>query len=109
LIPVRSIVEFVQSARVLDLVLGVLLLEAVLMCATYPGRRWLQRAPETLANLAAAGCLLTAAHSSTVRGYWLLTLSALFGALVAHLVALRVRARAGARRQQLAPTGMTLV
>jgi hypothetical protein len=86
--------DLIRSGRVLDLVLTVVGLEMLWLLATRAGRRRMHGAPDVLAHLCSAAGLLTAAHLIIVRAHWIYAGMALGAALLAHLIALRVRSRA---------------
>jgi len=85
--------EFINSGRVLALALAPVMLEigALLALGALRSRTWV--AADVLANLCAAAGLLAAAELLLAHEPWPYAASALGAALLAHVLALRLRWR----------------
>lgn len=87
---VTAIDAWIESGRIVDLILAMLALEAI-------GLAWWRRARggllPFLPGLAAGACLLLALRAATTAAAWPWIAVALLGALVAHLLDLGVRLR----------------
>lgn len=95
--------EFINSGRVLALALAIVTLEIAALLALGALRTSTRVAADLLANLCAAAGLLGAAELLLAHAPWPYAASALAAALVAHVLALRLRWRATqpARRPRL--------
>ena len=83
--------EFIASGRAIDVVLGFVLLEAVLLYGIHR-RTGRGLAPPVLASMLVPGaCLLLAVRAALTDGSWMLVALWLILALVAHLIDLRQR------------------
>jgi hypothetical protein len=83
--------EFFASGRSIELVLLLIVLEAIVLMALW----WMRRCPlpplATLLILAPGTCLLLAAHAALSGASWMWVSSLFLVALVIHLVDLRQR------------------
>jgi redox-regulated HSP33 family molecular chaperone len=87
--------EFINSGRVLSLALAIVMLEisALLALGALRNHNRPRAAPDVLANLCAAAGLLGAAELLLAHAPWPYAASALGAALIAHVLALRLRWR----------------
>jgi hypothetical protein len=85
--------EFINSGRVIDVALLMVVLEMTALLAYRARRRNSLATADVLAHLCAAAGLLGAAHLLLARAIWPYPALALSAALVAHIVALRFRWR----------------
>jgi hypothetical protein len=83
--------QFINSGRVIELALWIVLLEIAALLVWQLWRRQVLAAPDVLANLCAAAGLLGAGELLIAHAAWPLPACALSAALVAHIVALRLR------------------
>jgi hypothetical protein len=72
--------QWFASGRIVDLILGVALLEALLVMALWRGKRW-----PLISNLLAGLCLMLALRGALVSAHWTLIAACLAAALPAHL------------------------
>jgi len=72
--------QWFASGRIMDLILGVAVLEAVLVLALWRGKRW-----PLVSNLLAGFCLMLAVKAALVGADWGWIAACLAGALPAHL------------------------
>lgn len=89
------IAELVRSGRVVDIALGLILLEAAVLAVLQRrgGRPMLSAGP--IAHLAAGACLLLALRAALVGAGWQPVAGWLLGGLLAHAIDLRARLRGG--------------
>ena len=85
--------EILASGRILDFVLGLVILEIIVVGALRAAGSRGRIAPELLPHLVSAAGLLAAAHMVNARGGWASVGMFLMLALLGHLLALRQRLR----------------
>lgn len=86
--------DLISSGRIVDLILGIIVLEALVVAALALARRWRLAAFGLLMNLAAGAALLLALRSVLIDASWMMTGAWLAAAFVAHLLDLGQRIRA---------------
>ena len=82
-----------ESGRIVDLILGLMVLEALVICGVAVAGRYRLPTAGLLLNLAAGACLLLALRAVLTDGGWLLAGVWLTGALLAHVADLFIRLR----------------
>lgn len=95
--------EFFASGLVVDVILGLMLVEALLLTMIRTRTGSGVPVPDLLINLAAGGCLLLAMRSALLGADWKATAACLVGALTAHLTDLQRRWLASARGSSSPP------
>jgi len=86
--------ELFSSGRIVDLILGVIVIEALILLGLAVAARWRLPTFGMLMNLAAGAALLLALRSVLTDAGWLVTGAWLAAAFLAHLSDLVARVRA---------------
>lgn len=92
---IELIAELVRSGRIVDIALGLILVEAALLVWLRSRRMMVALQVGAIAHLSAGACLLLALRAALTDAAWQTVALWLAGALVAHAVDLRARLRAG--------------
>jgi len=85
--------ELFETGRIVELILALMLLEAVVICGVAMAGRLQLPTAGLLLNLAAGACLLLALRAVLIDAGWMLAGIWLTGALMAHLADLFIRLR----------------